>query len=106
MKHSKKINKLLDQDIESRLLGLEIVRSIAILTVLFYHLNISGFFNAGFLGVDIFFNLSGFLITCLLLKEYEKFGRIQLGNFYLRRFKRLFQHRKKRVDSSSIVEGP
>lgn len=90
MKYSKKINKLLDQNIESRLLGLEIVRSIAILAVLFYHLNLSGFFNAGFLGVDIFFNLSGFLITCLLLKEYEKFGRIQLGNFYLRRFKRLF----------------
>ena len=90
MKNSKKINKLVGQNIESRLLGLEIVRSIAILTVLFYHLNLSGFFNAGFLGVDIFFNLSGFLITCLLLKEYEKSGRIQLGTFYLRRFKRLF----------------
>ena len=90
MKNYKKINKLVGLNIESRLLGLEIVRSIAILTVLFYHLNLSGFFNAGFLGVDIFFNLSGFLITCLLLKEYEKSGQIQLGTFYLRRFKRLF----------------
>lgn len=73
-----------------RLIGLEAVRALAIVAVLFYHLNMTGFFNAGFLGVDVFFNLSGFLITCLLLREFQQKGDIAIGAFYLKRFRRLF----------------
>lgn len=73
-----------------RVLGLEAVRALAIAAVIAYHLNIPGFFNAGFLGVDIFFNLSGFLITSLLLREHQMHGHIALGPFYGRRLNRLF----------------
>ena len=45
--------------------------------------------HGGHIGVDIFFVLSGFLITALLWQEYERFGRISLKNFYIRRFLRL-----------------
>lgn len=72
-----------------RLPGLEAVRALAIAVVMAFHLNVPGFFNAGFLGVDVFFGLSGFLITSLLLGEYAKAGRIDLRRFYLRRFARL-----------------
>ena len=78
------------QSAQTRLLGLEVVRAIAITSVLFYHLNLNNFFNAGFLGVDIFFTLSGFLITSLLLREHSQFGYINIYNFYFRRFKRLY----------------
>ena len=73
-----------------RVLGLEAVRALAIAAVIAYHLNIPGFFNAGFLGVDVFFNLSGFLITSLLLREHQTRGSIALGAFYARRLNRLF----------------
>jgi peptidoglycan/LPS O-acetylase OafA/YrhL len=47
-------------------------------------------FMGGFLGVEVFFVLSGFLITTLLLEEWDRHGRINLGHFYLRRACRLF----------------
>jgi peptidoglycan/LPS O-acetylase OafA/YrhL len=86
----KSIQPTAHQSAHSRLLGLEMVRAIAIIAVLFYHLNLNNFFNAGFLGVDIFFTLSGFLITSLLLREYSQVGYIDIFNFYFRRFKRLY----------------
>lgn len=43
----------------------------------------------GFVGVDIFFVISGYVITAMLAREYERFGRVRFGRFYLRRFKRL-----------------
>lgn len=61
----------------------------AIAVVMAFHLNVPGFFNAGFLGVDIFFSLSGFLITSLLLGEYGNTGRIDWRRFYRRRLARL-----------------
>lgn len=69
-------------------------RAIAILTVMYYHLSYLvpglGFFaDGGYLGVDIFFVLSGFLITSILLKEHGRFGKIDLKNFFIRRFLRL-----------------
>lgn len=73
----------------AHLAGLDGLRAIAVLSVVFYHLNLSGFFPGGFLGVDIFFTLSGFLITSLLLREQEGRGGIDLKGFYLRRFRRL-----------------
>lgn len=74
--------------------ALDGLRGIAILTVMIYHLEglipaLHPYVKGGFLGVDIFFVLSGFLITSILLKEYEKEGQISLKNFYLRRFFRL-----------------
>lgn len=69
--------------------GLDGLRAVAVLAVIFYHLNISNFFAGGFLGVDIFFTLSGFLITSLLLREYEKNHTIDLKRFYIHRIKRL-----------------
>ena len=70
--------------------GLDGVRAIAVLAVLFYHLDLQGFFSAGFLGVDLFFVLSGFLITSQLLREYERDQTISLREFYIRRARRLF----------------
>lgn len=73
----------------SRLPGLDAVRALAIAAVLAYHLNVPGLFNAGFLGVDVFFNLSGFLITSLLLREFFSRGTIDIGRYFWRRFVRL-----------------
>lgn len=63
------------------------MRGMAILAVLTFH---SGYLSGGFIGVDIFFVLSGFLITILLIQEYQNFGRINLKNFYARRALRLY----------------
>jgi peptidoglycan/LPS O-acetylase OafA/YrhL len=64
------------------------VRGIAILLVLLLHLGVP-FFTGGFLGVDIFFVLSGFLITSLLVQEFDAGGSISLKRFYIRRALRL-----------------
>lgn len=64
------------------------LRAIAVLAVILFHLNPS-WVPGGFAGVDIFFVLSGFLITGILWREYNKYGRISLLNFYARRAKRL-----------------
>src|SRR5690606_31992561 len=71
-----------------RFAGLDGLRAIAVLTVLAYHLT-PGALPGGFLGVDIFFVISGFLITSLLLSEHAGSGRIRLGHFWRRRARRL-----------------
>ncbi|RME57182.1 acyltransferase, partial [Candidatus Parcubacteria bacterium] len=65
------------------------LRAIAVLIVMGRHLGFSEYFPGGF-GVTIFFFLSGFLITRLLLAEIETKSKIHLPNFYIRRFFRLF----------------
>ena len=70
--------------------GLEGLRAFAVLAVIFYHLDIPGLFSSGFLGVDIFFTVSGFLITAQLIRQFQKDGTIAIGNFYLKRARRLF----------------
>lgn len=72
-----------------RVRGLDGLRAIACIAVLLYHF-IPGSTSGGFLGVDVFFVLSGFLITGLLLKEYGITGRINLKAFWIRRMRRLF----------------
>lgn len=64
------------------------LRAIAVILVILHH---AGFHwvAGGFVGVDVFFVLSGFLITGLLLQEYEETGRLSLSLFYLRRLRRL-----------------
>ncbi len=64
------------------------VRAFSILAVIMFHGGIP-FLSGGFIGVDIFFVISGFLITSLLIKEKEKTGRINIMNFFLRRIFRL-----------------
>ena len=71
-----------------RILGLDGLRGIAVLAVVIYHADL-GVLNGGFLGVDVFFVLSGFLITSLLLKEVLETGRIDRADFYVRRIRRL-----------------
>ena len=74
----------------ARLPGLDGLRGVAVMAVIGYHLNLGHFLPAGFLGVDIFFTVSGFIITALLLQEHAQFGRIDFQAFYLRRARRLF----------------
>ena len=64
------------------------MRAVAVLGVLVYHLN-RAWLPGGFLGVDIFFVLSGYLITMLLLAEHRETGRIHLPTFWARRLRRL-----------------
>ncbi|MGH3416457.1 MAG: acyltransferase family protein, partial [Actinocrinis sp.] len=71
-----------------RVPALDGLRALAIIAVLLYHAGF-GFARGGFLGVDAFFVLSGFLITGLLVSEHEKTGRISLRRFYVRRARRL-----------------
>ena len=67
---------------------LEGLRGVAVLGVLLFHLGLSSV-AGGFTGVDVFFVLSGFLITGLLLREHERTGRIDLAAFYTRRARRI-----------------
>ena len=68
--------------------ALDGVRALAVTAVLLFHGGVA-WLPGGFLGVDAFFVLSGFLITSLLLAEYGRTGRIRLGHFWLRRARRL-----------------
>ena len=68
--------------------ALDGVRALAVAVVLLFHAGVPGF-GAGYLGVSVFFTLSGFLITMLLLEEHRASGRIDLGAFYARRLRRL-----------------
>ncbi|TFD70382.1 acyltransferase family protein [Cryobacterium gelidum] len=66
---------------------IEGLRAVAVVVVIFDHL--LGWPSGGFIGVDIFFVISGFLITSLLLKEHARTGRISLVDFYRRRIRRI-----------------
>ncbi len=64
------------------------LRAIAVAAVMAFHTG-AGWAVGGFLGVDVFFVLSGFLITVLLVKEWQRRGRVSLRRFYARRALRL-----------------
>lgn len=68
--------------------GLDGIRALAVIGVLLYHADIA-WLPGGFLGVDVFFVLSGFLITSLILEEFDRSGRIDFAKFYLGRARRL-----------------
>jgi peptidoglycan/LPS O-acetylase OafA/YrhL len=72
----------------ARIEGLDGLRALAIVGVLVYHLN-AGWLPGGFLGVDVFFVVSGFLITSLLVREHRRTGRVALSQFWVRRARRL-----------------
>jgi peptidoglycan/LPS O-acetylase OafA/YrhL len=63
------------------------LRAVAVLMVVAFHAGLP--VPGGFVGVDVFFVISGFVITGMLLREQQAMGRIRFGQFYLRRFKRL-----------------
>jgi peptidoglycan/LPS O-acetylase OafA/YrhL len=67
---------------------LEGLRAVAVVLVLLYHAAVPGF-SGGYVGVDVFFVLSGFLITGLLLREVRRTGTVSLPTFYARRARRL-----------------
>ncbi len=73
----------------SRTAGLDGIRAFAVLAVLAFHFGAPGM-GGGSLGVDVFFVLSGYLITSLLVRERERTGAIGLGAFWTRRARRLF----------------
>ena len=62
------------------------LRALAVIGVIFYH---SEFLPGGFLGVDIFFVISGYLITSIIYKEYLKEKKFSFTNFYQKRMRRL-----------------
>ncbi len=64
------------------------LRAVAVLAVLFFHTDIPGF-SGGFVGVDIFFVISGFLITSIILKELQE-NKFSIARFYERRIRRIF----------------
>lgn len=64
------------------------LRAIAVILVVAFHVGVPGF-SAGFVGVDVFFVISGFLITRLLRAELHASGRIDLADFFARRVRRL-----------------
>jgi peptidoglycan/LPS O-acetylase OafA/YrhL len=64
------------------------LRAVAVVAVLLYHAGVP-FAGGGYVGVDVFFVISGFLITGLLVRELEKTGTLSLARFYSRRAKRL-----------------
>ena len=68
--------------------ALDGVRALAVIAVLLFHAGVPGF-DGGYLGVSVFFTLSGYLITSLLISEFDTTGHIDLGAFYGRRMRRL-----------------
>jgi peptidoglycan/LPS O-acetylase OafA/YrhL len=68
--------------------GLDGLRALAVAVVVAYHLNF-GWAQGGLLGVGVFFTLSGYLITDILLGQWDRAGRLRLGDFWLRRARRL-----------------
>ena len=69
--------------------GLDGLRGVAAMVVVIFHMSFGPAAN-GFAGVDVFFVLSGFLITSLLVREHAATGSVALGRFYLRRLLRLY----------------
>lgn len=66
--------------------GLDGLRALAVLAVVAFH---TGLIDGGWIGVDVFFSISGFLITGLMVAEHDRTGTVALGAFWGRRFRRL-----------------
>lgn len=70
------------------LASIDSLRAIAVISVIIYHLS-SSYLPGGFLGVDLFFVLSGYLISSLIMQEYQETSKLDLKEFYIRRSRRL-----------------
>ncbi|MEK6578407.1 MAG: acyltransferase family protein, partial [Bdellovibrionota bacterium] len=86
-----------------RLIELDVLRTAAVLLVLIRHIQIlypgdhtlvgrilEAFQRAGWIGVDLFFVLSGFLVSGLLFKEFQRFGEIKIISFLIRRALKIY----------------
>lgn len=73
----------------TRFAELDGLRALAVVAVILFHCNLAGIFNNGLYGVDMFFAISGFIITAMLAREYRENGDFRFGGFYFRRLKRL-----------------
>ena len=73
---------------KSRRIDIDVLRAISVVSVIIFHLD-KNLFPLGYLGVDIFFVISGYLITTLLMTELVATGKISTLNFYARRIRRL-----------------
>jgi peptidoglycan/LPS O-acetylase OafA/YrhL len=80
--------RLVSSQARGRIAGLDGLRALAVVAVVVYHVQ-PNWLPGGFLGVDVFFVVSGFLITTLLLREVPRNGRLRLAAFWLRRARRL-----------------
>ena len=78
-----------NQNSQKILNHIQSLRGISVLLVFFYHLKLK-YFNYGYLGVDIFFVISGFVITLMIYQEIEKTNKFNFYNFYKKRFKRIY----------------
>ena len=68
---------------------IQFLRAISVLSVFFYHINFN-LFKSGYLGVDVFFVISGFVISMKIYEDYKKKNKIDFRTFYIQRFKRIF----------------
>ena len=68
---------------------IQFLRALSVLLVFFYHLKIP-YFEHGFIGVDIFFIISGYVITSRIYNEYLISRKFEFLNFYVKRFKRIY----------------
>ena len=76
------------QDVRPVRKDIEGLRALAVVAVILYHAHFLGM-RGGFVGVDVFFVISGFLITTLLVREHARTGRVSFARFYARRARRL-----------------
>lgn len=87
-----------------RIHGLDTLRAVAVLAVMTFHF-VPGWLPGGFVGVDVFFVLSGFLITTLLVRERVQTGRVSLRRFWTRRARRLLPAMVTVVITCTAVAG-
>jgi peptidoglycan/LPS O-acetylase OafA/YrhL len=87
----------------SRRLDIQGLRALAVLMVVAFHSGLP--VPGGFVGVDVFFVISGFVITMMLRREWEATRRIRFGAFYLRRFKRLTPALALMVGTTAIISS-
>ena len=86
-----------------RRLDIQGLRALAVLVVVAFHAGLP--VPGGFVGVDVFFVISGFVITSMLRREWEATGRIRFRAFYVRRFKRLIPALALVVASTAIASA-
>ena len=79
----------LNHHAKKRLLELDGLRALAVVSVILFHCEVGGLLSAGFLGVDMFFMISGFIITSKLMADFREPGKFRFAAFYFNRLKRL-----------------
>lgn len=83
---------------------IEGMRAVAIALVLLYHAGVP-FFGGGYVGVDVFFVLSGYLITGVMLRDVDRTGRLSLTRFWARRARRLLPAAFVALGAASMIRG-